>query len=151
MTAVVVAVGNEYREDDGVGPAVAEDIGALGLADVEVVVTDGEPSRMLDAWAGASVAVVVDAVKLADPVPGRVHRMVVDDLPGHVSATSSHGLGIPEAVELARRLDRLPGRLVLYTVEAGATGFGVGLSPPVAAAVPELVAAVLAELRPTEA
>lgn len=146
MTGVLVGIGNEYRQDDGVGLVVADQIQRRDLTDVRVVTTDGEPSRMIEAWSGADVAVVVDAVKLADPTPGRVHRMLVDDLPGHVSAASSHGLGVPEAVELARVLDRLPGRLVLYTVEVLETGFGVGLSDPVAAAVPDLVDAVLREL-----
>jgi hydrogenase maturation protease len=146
VLGVVLGIGNEFRQDDGVGVAVAAEVRGRGLPDVRVLTIDGEPSRMIDAWSGADVAVVVDAVKLADPVPGRVHRMVVDDLPGHVSATSSHGLGVPEAVELARALDRLPGRLVLYTVEVDATGFGVGLTTPVAAAVRALADAVVREL-----
>ena len=146
MTLVVVGIGNEYREDDGVGLVVVAEIERRGLPNVRVVSTDGEPSRMIEAWSGADVAVVVDAVRLTDPTPGRVHRMLVDDLPGHVSAASSHGLGVPEAVELARVLDRLPGRLVLYTVEVAETGFGVGLSDPVAAAVGDLVDTVLREL-----
>jgi len=146
MTRVVVGIGNEYREDDGVGLVVVAEIERRGLPNVRVVSTDGEPSRMIEAWSGADVAVVVDAVRLTDPTPGRVHRMLVDDLPGHVSAASSHGLGVPEAVELARVLDRLPGRLVLYTVEVAETGFGVGLSDPVAAAVGDLVDTVLREL-----
>jgi hydrogenase maturation protease len=146
MTHVVVGIGNEYRQDDGIGLVVAEQIERRDLPDVRVVSTDGEPSRMIEAWSGADVAVVVDAVRLTDPNPGRVHRMLVGDLPGHVSSASSHGLGVPEAVELARVLDRLPGRLVLFTVEVQETGFGVGLSDPVAAAVGDLVDAVLREL-----
>lgn len=145
MTGVVLGVGNEFRQDDGVGVAVAAEVQGRGLPDVRVFTIDGEPSRMIDAWSGADVAVVVDAVKVRDPVPGRVHRMVVDDLPGHVSATSSHGLGVPEAVELARALDRLPGRLVLYTVEVDATGFGVGLTAPVAVVVRALADTVVRE------
>jgi hydrogenase maturation protease len=146
MTGVVVGIGNEYRQDDGVGLVVTERIQRRDLPNVRVITTDGEPSRMIEAWSDTAVAVVVDAVKLTDPHPGRVHRMLVDDLPGHVSSASSHGLGVPEAVELARVLDRLPGRLVLYTVEVQDTGFGIGLSDPVAAAVPDLVDAVLREL-----
>lgn len=61
--------------------------------------------------------------------------------------TSSHGLGVPEAVELGEALDRLPERLVVLTVEAADIGYGLGLTEPVAAAVPALVADVLAEFR----
>lgn len=146
MRAVVIGVGNDYRRDDGVGPAVAARVGRLGLPDVRVVVTDGEPSRLLDAWAGVDVAVVVDAAVLRDPTPGRVHRLPVEGIPGGATTGSSHGLGIPEAVELGRALDRLPEHLVFYTVEVGETGYGTGLTDPVVAAVPTVVAAVLSEL-----
>jgi hydrogenase maturation protease len=47
------------------------------------------------------------------------------------------------AVELARALDRLPRRLWIVGVEAVGFEHGAGLSPPVAAAVPAAVAAVL--------
>jgi hydrogenase maturation protease len=105
---------------------------------------------MIDAWTGADVAVVVDAVRLREPTAGRVHRTMVDGIPGGASMTSSHGLGIPEAVELAKALDRLPGRLVLYTVEVAETGYGIGLSSPIAGAVPDLVEAILRELATPE-
>lgn len=146
MTSVVIGVGNSYRRDDGVGPAVAERIDRLGLPGVRVVVTDGEPSRLLDAWTGTDVAVVVDAAVLREPTPGRIHRLPVGSLPGTTTTSSSHGLGIPEAVELARALDRLPGRLVFYTVEVADTGYGTGLSTAVAASVPSVTEAVLHEL-----
>jgi hydrogenase maturation protease len=146
MSSVVIGVGNEFRRDDGVGPAIADGIRTLGLPGTRVVTTDGEPARMLDAWADVDVAVVIDAVLCRDPAPGRVHRMDMDSLPGGRSANSSHGLGVPEAVELARALGRMPGRIVFYTVEVGDTGFGTGLSSRVAAAVPAVTAAVLREL-----
>ena len=146
MSAVVIGVGNEYRRDDGVGPAVAAQISCLRLPDVRAVVTDGDPARLLDAWTGMAVAVVVDAVVVRDPSPGRVHRLTVDALPGGGTANSSHGLGIPEAVELARALGRLPGRLVFYTVEISETGYGIGLSSPIATAVNTVTTAVLREL-----
>lgn len=152
MTAVVIGVGNEYRRDDGVGPAVAARFTSLRVPDVRVVVTDGDPARLLDAWTGMALAVVVDAVVVRAPSPGRVHRLTVDALPNSGAASSSHGLGVPEAVELARALDRLPGRLVFYTVEISETGYGIGLTAPVAAAVATVTTAVLRELsacRPT--
>lgn len=146
MKAVIIGVGNEYRRDDGIGPAVADRIGRRALPDVEVITTDGEPTRVLDAWTDKDIAVVIDAAVLRDPTPGRVHRMAVDDLPDDKPARSSHGLGIPEAVELAKALDRLPGRLVFYTVEITETGYSPGLSTPVAAAIAPVIAAVLQEL-----
>lgn len=146
MTVAVVAVGNEYRRDDGVGPAVLEQLRAHDLADVSLVHTDGEPTQLLDAWEGLDLAIVVDAVLCEPHTPGRIHRTALGGVPLPSATSSTHGLGVPEAIQLAEALDRAPARLVVLAVEAADLGFGAGLSPEVADAVPQVVAAVLAEL-----
>jgi hydrogenase maturation protease len=145
--AVVIGVGNEFRRDDGVGPAVLAELARRGGPGLALVLSDGEPTQLLDAWAGQPLAIVVDAVLCEPSTPGRLHRT---DLAGDVPVTtaSTHGLGVPDAVRLAQALDRAPGRLVILAVEAADVGFGVGLSPAVAAAVPAVIDAVLAELAP---
>jgi hydrogenase maturation protease len=142
----VICVGNEFRRDDGVGPAVLAELERRSLpSDVALARSDGEPTQLFDAWAGLPLAVVVDAVRCEPSNPGKVHRTTLSgSLPA--SAASTHGLGIPEAVELAEALDRAPQRLVVYAVEAADFGFGLGLSDEVARAVPEVVRAVVAEV-----
>ena len=145
--AVVIAVGNEFRRDDGVAPAVLAELESRDLpADVALMLSDGEPTQLIEAWADISLAVVVDAVLCEPSAPGRIHRTTLTGGSLMAGAASTHGLGIPEAVQLAEALDRAPRELVVYAVEAGDLGFGVGLSDPVARAVPEVVRAVLAEL-----
>lgn len=141
MTAVVIGVGNEFRRDDGVGPAVAR---ALAASGVRTEISDGDPVRLMEAWEGAEFVVIVDAVRCTPALPGRWHRTT---LPHTIPAASSHGFGVPEAVELAEALDRRPEHLVIYAVEVADVGFGTGLSPAVAAVVTPLTAAVRAELR----
>lgn len=143
---VVIGIGNPYRCDDGVGPAIVDQLTRLSLPNVEVVTADGEPTQLLDAWTGTDLAVVIDAVLCAPAEPGRIHRTDLHGISTLPAATSSHGLGVPEAVLLGAALDRLPARLVVYAVEAARLDFGTDLSPPVAAAVPEVVAAVLDEI-----
>jgi hydrogenase maturation protease len=140
VSAVVIGVGNEFRRDDGVGPAVARAVAASG-ANAEI--SDGDPVRLLEAWDGADLVVIVDAVRCTPAVPGRWHRTT---LPHTIPAASSHGLGVPEAVELAEALDRRPEHLVIYAVEVADVGFGTGLTPAVAAAVTALTSLVLTEL-----
>jgi hydrogenase maturation protease len=158
--AVVIGVGNEFRRDDGIGPAVAGEIGGRDLPGIRVVWSDGDPAALLEAWDGVDLAIVVDAVRLADPAPGRVHKTTAGPwLRGAATssaatgsagaaggAASSHGLGVPDALLLGQALGRLPGRLVVFAVEAASVDLGVGLSPQVAAAAPAVVSAVLAEL-----
>ena len=144
--AVVIGIGNPFRRDDGIGPEVAAQIQGRRLPGVRVVVADGEPAGLLEAWEGADLAVVVDAIQRVPAAPGSIHRLMGSQLETGCTAASSHGLGVPDAIRLGRALERLPRQLVVLAVEGADTGPGTGLSGAVAAAVPRAVAAVMAEL-----
>jgi hydrogenase maturation protease len=145
--AVVIGVGNEFRRDDGAGPAVVARLRGHLPDDVCLLVSDGEPTRLIEAWAGAPLAVIVDAVRAEPAVPGRLHRLVLHRADAAVARpTSSHGLGIDCAIGLAQALDRMPGMLILHAVEAADVGLGTGLTPAVAAIIDTLAAAVLHDL-----
>ncbi len=160
MISVVIGVGNPFRRDDGIGPAVAAAIEGQHLPGVRVAFSDGEPSGLIEAWSGADLAVIVDALHGSPagraPCPGRIHRIKpagLDTQPGPAgapagsSAGSSHGLGLPDAFRLGRALGREPRRAVIIAVEAADVRPGPDLSVAVAAALPQAVAAVAAELR----
>jgi hydrogenase maturation protease len=147
---VVIGVGNSYRRDDGVGPAVAERLRTR--ADLGVVTCEHEPSRLLEAWAGADLALVVDAVS-SGAEPGTVHRFDASEreVPSTVFRGSTHALGVGEVIELARALGRLPGRVLVYGVEGAEFAAGDGLSPAVAAVVEPLTVELLQEAGCTSA
>jgi hydrogenase maturation protease len=151
-TMVVIGVGNPYRGDDGVGPAVIGLLKARRVAGAVLTRSLGEATDLIDLWSGADLAILVDAVLASPAHPGRVHRLAVHRSPTErTRAASSHGLDLGEAVELARVLGRLPGELVLYAVEVERVDHGLGLSPAVAAAAARLaeqIAAELADRRP---
>jgi hydrogenase maturation protease len=142
----IIGVGNAWRHDDGVGWAVAEAAARrLGQA-VDIVESDGEPSRLIDAWAGVDVAVVVDAVCSGAP-PGTIH-LWADRPQGARSSSSggSHALGLADAIALGRALHRLPARLIIVGIEADDTTPGQGLSCAVAAAVEDAVDVIAQQL-----
>jgi hydrogenase maturation protease len=136
----VIGVGNPYRRDDGAGPAVIEGLRHLRLSHVELFDCDGEPTRLLDLWARADLAVVVHAIRTKSSVPGAVHRRSLlhpsVSRRGWAGATAA---GIHEAVTLSAGLGLLPTRMLCYAVETGDTSNGVGLTMSVATAVAELV------------
>lgn len=143
---VVIGVGNEYRRDDGLGPAVIARLAELRRTDpclpaLTLATSDGEPARLLDLWAGADLAVVVDAVRDGGTQPGHRYELALDELAGLAQspAASSHGIGLGSVVELGRHLGRLPRRLVVLAVSGREFGFGVGLTPEVAAVVEPVV------------
>ena len=144
---MVIGVGNEFRRDDGAGPAVVGRLRDLVPPGVNLVVTDGEPTRLMEAWTGATLAIVVDAVRAHPARPGRAHRFVVDRPgAGSARAASSHGLGLDDAISLSMALDRMPGRLIVHAIEASDLAQGTGLTPAVAAAVDPVARAILDDL-----
>ena len=143
----VIGVGNRWRRDDAVGLEVAAALRQRGVAARDA---EGEPVELMDLWDGFDAAIVVDAAR-SGAAAGAVHRVEASDggLPAELSATSTHTLGIGEAIELARALGRLPARVLVLAVEGKEFSAGEGLTPAVAAAVDDVVEAVLAEVRAT--
>jgi hydrogenase maturation protease len=144
---VVVCIGNRYRGDDAAGLAVADRVRARVPEEVSVRVFEEEPTRLIDVFGGADVALVVDAVSTGAPA-GTVHRFDVSDvpLPSRGFRSSTHALGIGDAVELARALGRLPARTVVFGVEGSGFPAREGMSPAVTDAVERASAAVLEEV-----
>ena len=145
-TVVVIALGARFRGDDGVGPFVADQLTGR-LDGCTIVEGRDDAMAIVSAWEDAALAVVVDAA-VSGVLPGAIHRLEVDTqpLPRELARCSSHGLGLAEAVELGKVLGRLPGRLVVYAVEAKTLEPRAGLSPEVAAAAGEVARHVEAEI-----
>jgi hydrogenase maturation protease len=147
---VVIGVGSEYRGDDGIGPAVLAALGHAIPAGVALVASDGEPTNLVETWTGAGTAIVVDAVVGNGTSAGALYRLDVTADNGGLPAprgVSSHDLGVGSAVELARALGRMPGTLIVHGMEGADFSHGVTMSPPVAARIDDLTAAVLADIR----
>lgn len=165
---VVVGIGNPNRHDDGVGIAVVNrlrlqartrrgdvtdgDTAATGSDqphEILFAISDGEPTRLADLWADATVAVVVNCVRTHQPSPGRIHRrsLLHPSLEGG-RVSHSHGATLGTALALSASLDRLPGAVVLYAVEPADLSSGRGLSPMVAAAAAEIADEIRADFIP---
>jgi hydrogenase maturation protease len=149
---VVIGIGNPDRGDDAAGRLVAERLRGTLSADVEIAETDGESTALLALLDGADFAILIDAC-VSGKEPGTVHRFDVGagPLPEAKFNLSTHGLGLAEAVELARALGQLPPRTLVYAIEARAFVPGAPLTPTVAAAVSEATAQISAELAPRPA
>ncbi len=146
MNPLVIGVGNRWRRDDGVGPCALAVLSTQLPDDVDAATLDGEPSRLLDAWAGRSFVLVIDAIRTGAPA-GTLHRLdgLDEDLRPAPSA-SSHGPGIAAAVALGRALDRLPDQLVVLGLEPSDTSDGDGFSDAVMAAFDDLVSKAAEEV-----
>lgn len=144
---MVIGIGNPLRGDDAIGAEAAAVLRDRPEEVAEVFTHDGEPSGLMDLWEGRGLVIVVDAVSSGNP-PGTVLRMDagVRELPADYFAASTHLIGLPEAVELARSLGRLPEGLVVYGIEAEAFEPGAGLSDAARKGVDEAVRRIEEEL-----
>jgi hydrogenase maturation protease len=150
---LVVGLGSPDRGDDAVGVVVARAVAASRLPGVDVL-THEDPTDLVELWSGRELVVVVDAVRSGGE-PGTVVLLETgaagERLPesawGSTGRGGTHAFGLASAVELARALRRLPGRVALVGVEAESFDHGAPLSPAVAAAVPTAVDCVLTVLQ----
>jgi hydrogenase maturation protease len=145
----IIAIGQTLRGDDAAGSA------AVSLwqktypvtasqPDIIVELTDLPGISLLNLLAGASKAVLVDAVQ-SDAEPGTIHTLTEDQLASfELGARSAHGWGIAETLSLARALKyaEMPIELTLIGIEAGQMKIGAGLSPEVELALPRVASLI---------
>jgi hydrogenase maturation protease len=147
---VVIGVGNALRHDDAAGLEVVRRLRPhADPTEIAVLEQEGEPLALLDMWEGAEAVVLVDAIH-SGAAPGTIQRVdaSAESIPVQMrSSSSTHAVGVGEAIELARALQRLPKRVVVYGVEGGCFDAGSGLSEEVRAVIAALAEAVLREAR----
>ncbi|MEU9046290.1 MULTISPECIES: hydrogenase maturation protease [unclassified Kitasatospora] len=145
---VLIGIGNEYRHDDGAAVAVMAELAAEDIPVDRITLCDGEPTRLMELWENADLAIVVGAVPGHPGQPGRIHEVAVfpdregDPLAESSAAAGIHGLGLGHAVALASALGQLPRELLIVAVEGADFSLGEGLSQAVAEAVPRVVSLI---------
>lgn len=145
----VLGVGNLLMADEGVGVRCAQALERDRLLPPHVRVIDGGTSthELLDDLEDLELLVIVDAVATGSE-PGSIVRLEGEAIPSAFSnKLSPHQHGINDLLATLELLGRAPQRVVLLGVEPKRVTLALELSPEIAAALPELVALVVAELR----
>ncbi|MFA4902652.1 MAG: hydrogenase maturation protease [Desulfobaccales bacterium] len=145
----VIGVGNAWRGDDAAGLMIAQRLRKENFAYAEIAESPGTGTTLADAWQGAPRVIVVDAVVAGGP-PGAIYRFDAHDPAATfpvASPASSHGWGVAEAVALGRLFQELPPVLIIYGIEGQNFALGDGLSPAVAAAIPEAARRIAQEIQ----
>ncbi len=143
---VVVGLGNPILGDDGVGWQVAAAVQAVA-PEVEVDFLASGGLGLMERLIGYERAIIVDAIQTKGGQVGDVSCFEMPALPdfsaGHT--TAAHDTSLPTALKMGRAMGAaLPARIDIVAVEAERVyEFSEELTPAVAAAVPQAVAAVL--------
>ncbi len=145
---LVVGIGNPFRGDDAAGLHVVRALKEAGLNAATLVEHSGEGAALMETWKGADAVILIDAVS-SGAAPGTVHRLepLIDPLPSAMFQHSTHAFSIPQAIELSRALNQLPGRLVVFGIEGTDFQAGEQLSWEVAGVLPEVARQVIEETR----
>ncbi len=134
---LVIGIGNRFRGDDALGPVVADELEKRGI---RVIEHSGEPASLIDAWQGYDHVILVDAV-FSGEEPGTTHHfdLSCQRLPVNFAKPTTHAVGVAEAVEFARVLNKLPPVIEFYGVEGLGYEHGAGLSAQVDAGMRTLI------------
>ncbi len=138
---LVAGVGNIFFGDDGFGVEVVRRLGAEGLPEGVKAVDFGIRGVHLayELLEDYDAVILVDATPRGGP-PGTLYLIEPSadgpDAPGLIDA---HGLDLASVLNLLGQLGGTRARVVVVGCEPATLEEGIGLSPPVAAAVPEAV------------
>ncbi len=132
---LIVGIGNRYRGDDVFGCLVASALASRVGRDVQCLEHDGEPAALMDCWQDKTRVMLIDAVS-SGAGPGTIFQfdLARQALPETFNLYSTHAFGVPQAVELARALDKLPPEIHFIGVEGACFDAGEGLSSELAEA-----------------
>jgi hydrogenase maturation protease len=140
----IIGVGSPHG-DDAIAWRLVEALQQQYLPNTEAVAVR-DAADLLEKLADCRTAIVVDACQ-SGAVPGTIFRLEWPDrrVLGRKS-TSSHALGVGDALALAARLGRLPPRLIVYGIEVANCRPGSSLNPAVEQALPDLTRRICSEL-----
>ncbi len=144
---LLIGVGNKFRQDDAIGLVIADKFRNQLPPEITIMEASGEGAALMELWQGATIVYLFDAV-ISGAEVGTIHRIdaSIETVPTKFFSYSTHAFSVAEAVELARTLNQLPPKLIIYGVEGKNFAHGIGLSPEVEQATEKVLQQVFVEL-----
>jgi len=146
---MVLGVGNILLQDEGLGVRALVHLSAHYSLPAEVTVVDGGALglNLLPLIEDTDALLIIDAIA-ADQEPGSILRLEGEDISSALALKMSmHQVGLRELLAVSDLRQTLPSRLVLWGMQPASIGWGLELTPPVAAGLDGLVEEVVEELR----
>jgi len=144
---LVLGIGNILLRDDGVGVRVVEAMQTIELPG-GVELHDGGTAGvdLIDEVSERSKVIVIDAAQSDEP-PGTIFRLTPADFAAQFAPTMSlHQVGLLETLQMTKLLGCAPGEVTVFAVTSKDLAWGDELSDEVAAAIPQAVELVQAEV-----
>jgi len=148
---LVVGIGNNLRQDDGIGPAVIEYLQQQPeKLDADFLNGGIDPLNLIEPLSQYKHAILIDAAHMQKPA-GSVVCFDLNDAKLHIKANvlSTHGIGLIELIELLGALD-ITLKLTIIAIEPADISLGEGLTETVKAKLPEIVKLVKQQIDSTK-
>ena len=145
---LVLGVGNVLLSDEGAGVRAVEELQRRYTFPAQVELIDGGTMGLdlLGYLDDTTHLFIVDAILSSKP-PGSVHIEKLLDPPAYFrQKISPHQIGLSELLAVASMQDCLPPSITLFGIVPLDLSTGMEMSPAVAAAVEQVVFAVVQEL-----
>jgi hydrogenase maturation protease len=148
---LIAAVGHALMGDDGLGQAVLEKLGEVGLPSrVRLFDAGPAPQDILTELSGITKLIVIDALTGVEPGSIAVRRFpATTALPEDSGGRVSHGLGIVQTLCMARDLFPEMDILIIGAGINPAAAPDEQLSDSLRQRIPALIALIYEELRST--
>ena len=134
----LIGLGQELRGDDAAGLHALRLLAAR-YPELDACMVSGEATALLNVIAEAGHAVVLDCVAMP---AGSREPVIFDGLSCRLSRdrrSSTHGLSLPDAIELGRILGKLPRRLTVIGIPGHEFDLGQAMSEDTQVALAGLV------------
>jgi hydrogenase maturation protease len=149
LAVTVLGVGNILLQDEGLGVRAVEHLSDRYCLPENVRVVDGGALglNLLPLIEDTRALLIIDAIQ-TNLEPGALVRLEGDDISGALALKiSMHQVGLRELLGVSTLRQTLPSRLVLWGMQPASIGWGLELSPAIAAGLAELVEEAVQELR----
>ena len=149
---LIYGIGNPYRCDDAVGIRAAEQLATkIKQSNIDVKWGSIDGVAILDEIEGYDRVIFIDSVRTEKGTPGTIYKMDPNSFRSSHSF-SSHGIDFITALQFGKKVDlKMPEKTDIYAVEIeDNTSYSEACTPNVAASIPELVQAIIEEIKAIE-
>lgn len=144
---LILGIGNLLLSDEGIGVHTAWILQKQNLPDfVEIIDGGTSGADLLDSLCGREKVIIIDAVD-ADVEPAAILKLTPEDLAAkELPSISLHEAGLVDTLTMAKLLGQSPKEVVIIGVKPKDISPKIGLTDELAAAMPEIMSAVLSEI-----
>lgn len=140
---MIIAIGSPFG-DDRLAWLVADKLRVVLPQTVPIITLDRPGLSLLPYFEDAPSVLVIDAIH-SNAALGTIHWLEGGQIPQFEQSTSSHGMGLKEAFQLAKTLEMLPEHLYFCGIEADLNWQDPDrLSPTTLKAMPALIDKIMA-------